>query len=161
MGASETKSGAFPSFQPLQSFQSATGTMARRNVEDVQPWMDRPADSDDSASLVLHTAALGTRLVDGRLFALEQGVDGVAEVGLGDFGLFLAIIQRAGVAELPLFVQDEELRGVRRAVGTPHRLALVVAIDVVGLMLLGVLFDAGQAVLVDVVDADTNDLDTL
>src|SRR5438034_465483 len=76
---------------------------------------------------VLHAATLGTRLLDRGSLALEQGVDRVAEIGLGHLGLVHVVIQRTGVADLPLLVEDEELRGVGGTVSTPHRLALIVA----------------------------------
>src|SRR5262245_57312188 len=95
---------------------------------------------------IADAAADGPGLLDSGALALQQGVDRFAEVVLGDLGLILTVVHRAGVADLPLLVEDEELRRVGGAIGPAGGLALVIGIDVIRLVLLHVVLDARELV---------------
>ncbi len=77
------------------------------------------------------------------------------------FSSFRAVVHGADVADLPLLVEDEEVRGIGRAVRPAHGLRLIVTVDVVGLVFLRVVLDAGDLVLVHGRDGDADHLDVL
>src|SRR4051812_5862909 len=72
---------------------------------------------------VADAAADGPSLGDLDRLALQQGVDRVADVLLGDLALVAVVVHRAGVADGAGLVEDEELRGVGRAEGLADLLA--------------------------------------
>src|SRR5437868_3114905 len=83
------------------------GSAADRVAVAVASGGDRDADRTGVSSLrVADVAALGPRLGDLDALALQHGVDGVAQVLLGDLVLVLAVIHRAGVADGPGLVED-------------------------------------------------------
>src|SRR5271157_4688822 len=108
-----------------------------------------------SVALVLHAATRGASFLDRGDLAGEQGVNRVTQIMLGDLRLVHGVVVHgADVADLPLLVEDEEVRRVRRAIGVADRLALLVPVGVIELLVLHVLFDARQTILIDVIDAD-------
>src|SRR5271157_6564340 len=111
--------------------------------------------STSFAALVLHTATHGSSFLDRRGLAGEQGVNRVTQIMLGDLRLVPGVVvHRAHIADLPLLVEDEEVRRGGRTISVADRLALVVPIRVIELFVLHVLFDARQLILLEVVDAD-------
>src|SRR5271166_3597635 len=103
--------------------------------------------STSFAFLVLHAATRGTSFLDLGGLAGEQGVNRVTEIMLGDLRLVHGVVVHgADVANLPLLVEDEEMRRVRCAIGVADHLALIVPVRVIELLGLDVLFDARQLV---------------
>src|SRR5947209_792994 len=78
---------------------------------------------------VADAAADRAGLVDFDRLTLQEGVDGIPQVLLGDPVLVLAVVHRAGVADHAILVDDDELRGIGRPVGLADRLAIIVAVD--------------------------------
>src|SRR5208282_4922148 len=119
-------------------------------------------NSTSVVALVLHAATRGASFLDRDWLPREQGVNGVTQIMLGDLRLVHGVVVHgADVADLPLLVEDEEVRRVRRAIGVADRLALLVPVGVIELLVLHVLFDARQTILIDVIDADGHELDRL
>src|SRR5271165_189060 len=119
-------------------------------------------NSTSLAALVLHTATHGTGFLDRGGLAGEQGVNRVTQIMLGDLRLVPGVVVHgADVADLPLLVEDEEVRRGARTISAADRLALIVPVGVIELLVLHVRFNARQTVLIDVIDADGHELDRL